>query len=210
MKDDTLIYSGLTGASLALAAAILLAALTGVAADSPAFWYFSRASGLVAYGLLWGSVVAGLLLSGRQLPKAIPPALVLEWHRTLSGMALGFAVFHALVLVGDRYIGFTLGDLLIPLSGNFEPLWVAGGQLALGLLAALLASSVWRRQLGNQAWRALHYTAFATYWLALAHALVLGSETTHPAVALYYLVTGASVLWLTTVRIFLREPQRGR
>jgi DMSO/TMAO reductase YedYZ heme-binding membrane subunit len=209
MKNDALAYSGVSGISLALALAILLAGLTGAAGDTPAFWYFSRASGLVAYGLLWGSVVAGLLLSGRQLRSALPPAVLLECHRTLSGLALGFAVFHGLVLVGDRSIGFSLRALLIPLSGHFEPLWVAVGQLALVLLAALLATSAWRRQLGNQTWRAFHYAAFATYWLALAHALVLGSETNNPTVALYYLVTGACVLWLTMVRIFLREPKRG-
>ena len=209
MNDGVMVFSGLGGASLAVALALVLAGLAGVTADTPAFWYFSRASGLVAYGLLWGSVVAGLLLSGRQLRQVIPPALAMEAHRVLSGMALGFSAFHALVLVGDRYIGFTLVTLLIPLSGSFEPLWVAGGQLSLCLLAALFASSVWRLRLGNATWRALHYAAFAAYWLALAHALVLGSEATHPAVGLFYIVTGGTVLWLTNVRILCRDVKRG-
>ena len=209
MKSDALTYSGLAGASLALALALVLAGLAGVAPETPAFWYFSRSAGLVAYGLLWGSVVAGLLLSGRQLRSAVPPALALEVHRTLSGLALGFSAFHALVLLGDRYIGFTLAAVLVPLCGSFQPLWVAGGQLSLVMLAALLASSVWRRQLGNSTWRAIHFGAFAAFWLALAHALVLGSDATHPAVAFYYLTTGATVLWLTTVRILCRESKRG-
>ena len=182
----------------------------GLTPETTAFWYLSRSAGLVAYTLLWLNVISGLLLSGRLLRQTLAPALIAQIHQTLSASALAFAVFHGLVLVGDRYAGLSLSDLLVPFSGSFHPVWMAGGQISALLLAALLVSSQLRKVLGNKAWRALHYTAFGAYWLALAHALALGSDTSQPAVWLFYAVSGISVLWLTTARILLREGSHGR
>lgn len=205
MRTDTAVYGGLAGSATAAGVAVIAVAVSGVAGETPAFWYLSRASGLVAYSLLWLSVVAGLFLSGRVGRELLPPRTAMELHQTVSGTALAFALFHGLVLTGDRFIGFGLLDVLVPLAGSFQPLWVAGGQVSLGLSAALLASSLLRRHLGNRLWRALHYGGFAAYWLALAHAIVLGSDTP----VLFYAVTAGSVLWLTTARILLRETPRG-
>lgn len=176
-----------------------------IAPETTAFWYLSRSAGMVAYTLLWLNVLTGLLLSGRMLRKKLKPALVAQIHQTLSASALAFAVFHGLVLVGDRYAGLHLSDLIVPFSGSFHPVCVAGGQISAWLVATVLVSSGLRKVLGNKAWRAVHYSAFAAYWLALAHALALGSDTSRPVVWIFYAVTGSSVLWLTSARILTRE-----
>ena len=194
------ITSGLAGA------AVLLGAL-GWAPEGRVFWWLSRSGGVVAYSLLWLNILSGLLLSGRWLRERLAPALIGQLHQTLSGLSLGFAAFHALILLGDRYIGFTLFDLIIPFQASFHPVWLVAGQLATALLAALILTSQWRKSLGNAAWRAIHLTAYGAYWLALAHALAIGSDLN--GLSLYYLLSGASVLWLTTARI-LPRVQRGR
>lgn len=203
--NDSLTYGALSGASLAAGLALLLLAGSGAAGDTPVFWYFSRASGVVSYLLLWVGMVAGLLLSGRMAQRALSPAVVLDVHRTLTGWAIGFAIFHGLVLVGDRSVGLTLAGLLVPFGGSYEPAWIAAGQLSACMLAALLASSVWRRQLGNRTWRALHFMGFGAYWLSLGHALALGSDTGRPAMVFLYALTGGVVVWLTSARIFARR-----
>ena len=67
------------------------------------FWYLSRASGVIAYALFWLAVVFGLLLSTR-LGKHFNAARVFALHQYLSLMAVGFAAFHAGILLADNYL----------------------------------------------------------------------------------------------------------
>ena len=209
MNADAKVFGSLSGIAATVALLLVSLGLSGMAPETKSFWFLSRASGMVAYLLLWLSVMAGLLISSRA-SSVVSPKLALEVHQMTSGTALAFAAFHGLVLTGDRFINLSLLELLLPLSSSYKPVWMAAGQIALILSAAVLASSSMRKSLGNKVWRALHYSAFFAYWLALAHALVLGSDTGRPAVAFFYAFTGVAVLWLTSIRIFVRETPRGR
>lgn len=210
MSTDKITYAALKGAVTAAALSLTAAGWLGwslgpEALVGHAYWNLSRAAGLVGYTLLWLSVVAGLLLSGRMARQNLSPKTVMALHQTLSGSALAFAFFHALVLTGDRYLNLSLAQILVPLASPYQRLWVGAGQLALVLLSAIAVSSHWRRRFGNKVWRLLHKSAFATYWLVLAHAIVVGSESTVPLVTLYYAFTATTVMWLTTSRILIRE-----
>ena len=209
MKSSATTYQSLTGIVAASALVLVASGVLGVMPETKAFWFLSRSSGLVAYGLLWLSVVAGLLISSRAR-QIVSPKWALEVHQMTSGTALAFALFHGLILTGDRYIRLGFWEVLVPGLSAYRPLWMAAGQVAALLLAAVLGSSLARRQFGNKLWRLLHYAAFLAYWLALSHALALGSEAKHPGVLGFYAVTGGVVLWLTTARIFIREGERGR
>jgi methionine sulfoxide reductase heme-binding subunit len=204
MRADSTVFGSLSGIITTAALLVVSVGISGVTPDTKAFWLLSRTSGLVAYLLLWLSVMAGLLISSRAT-SIVPPKRALGIHQMTSGTALAFAVFHGLVLAGDGYFNLSLLELIVPLTSAFKPVWMAAGQISLILLAAVLASSSMRRSLGNRAWRALHYSAFFAYWLALGHALVLGSDTGRPLIACLYAFTGVAVLWLTTIRIFVRE-----
>ncbi|MFA7480138.1 MAG: hypothetical protein WC314_06490 [Vulcanimicrobiota bacterium] len=203
MKTDTVVYAAIGGAAVAAATFTVAAGALRLTPDTSLFWYLSRSSGLVAYALLWLSTLAGLLMSGRA--RLLPGRTAMELHKMASGTALAFALFHGLVLSGDRYMNWSLSDLLVPLTTSYQPFWLAAGQLSLTFSVALLASSALRQSLGNKAWRVLHYIAFLAYWLALGHALVMGSDTGHPLVSGFYLLSGGSILWLTTARIWIRE-----
>ena len=209
MMSSSTTYQSFTGIVTASALVLVASGVLGVMPETKAFWFLSRSSGLVAYGLLWLSVVAGLLISSRAR-AIVSPKWALEVHQMTSGTALGFALFHGLILTGDRYIRLSVWEVLVPWVGTYRPLWMAAGQVAALLLAAVLGSSLARRRVGNRLWRLLHYSSFLAYWFALSHALALGSEAKHPAVLGFYAVTGAVVLWLTTARIFIREGERGR
>ncbi len=53
------VLGALVGLSLAVAGFIAGVGASGLAGETTSFWYLSRAAGLVAYALLWGSVVCG-------------------------------------------------------------------------------------------------------------------------------------------------------
>ena len=51
-------------------------------------------------------------------------------HEYVSLLGLAFAVFHAVIILGDHYINFTLLQLFVPFSTvEYRPFWVGMGQL---------------------------------------------------------------------------------
>ena len=198
-----LITFGLAGAGLLLGIGV-----TGLAGETKSFWYLSRAAGFVAYLLLWGSVVWGLLLSSKIGQRRLRPPALFDAHRFLSYVALGFAFFHGLVLMGDRYLSFPLNAVLVPFASEYKPTLVAMGQLALWLSLLVSLSFLVQKRIGWRAWRSLHYVSFAVYGLALMHSIWLGSESHLLAVKAMYLVTAEVVIFLTAYRISSRSRQR--
>lgn len=201
VAPGSLLLSAVVGISLAAGGFAIGVGATGLGEGSPWFWYLSRASGLVAYLLLWGSVMWGLLLStgmGRRMGRG---PLLVDVHQFLSTAAVGFAVFHGLVLLGDRYVSFPVLAILVPFAGDHEPWLVALGQVALWLSLFLIASFHLRRLLGGQVWRQLHYASFVVFGFACLHGLALGSESTTVWASLLYMGTLAPVLFLCFYRV---------
>lgn len=169
-------------------------------------WYMTRAAGIVAYGLLWLSVMFGLLSSTR-LARAWPRgALLTDIHEHVSLLAFAFSLLHALVLLADAQWGFSLKELLVPFLQSRDRLAVGIGQLALELLAVVTLSFYVRRRIGPALWRALHFAAFPIYALALAHAVIAGTDGSR--LAPYYLVTAGSMLLLLLYRLATASPVR--
>ena len=146
--------------------------------DSPkAYWYVARSGGVVAYALVWLSVVWGLLLS-TSLGKAIGKvASFVDVHRHVSVLSVVFSLGHALVLLGDQYIGYTLQTLFVPYaSTEYRPFEVALGQIAFyGLV--LVTGSFWVRQwTGQKVWRSIHYLSFVICVAVGLHAYWAGTD----------------------------------
>lgn len=193
---------------LAVAGFVLGVGAAGKAGETQSFWYLSRSAGLVAYLLLWGSVVWGLLLSARP-GRRLRPSALFDAHQFLSNAALGFAFFHALVLIGDRYASFPLAAILAPFAGTYKPALVALGQISLWLSLFLSLSFLIRRKIGQRAWRSFHYVSFVVYWMALLHSVAIGSDTNLLWVKWMYAGTGAAVAGLTVYRM-LRTSRDSR
>jgi predicted ferric reductase len=182
-----------------------------VGSEPKGFWYLSRASGWVAYALLWASMALGLGLTNR-LARLWPGApAAFELHQHVSLLALACTLFHALVLLGDRYVVYSLATLALPFaSTGYRPIAVGLGQLAFYTLAVVTLSFYVRRQLGHRGWRRIHYASFAVFLLALAHGLTSGTDSaTWWARALYW-SSGASLLYLTVYRILTRPSTASR
>lgn len=190
----------------ALALVVLPAVADAVAASMSApqpktWWYLSRASGLVSYALLSASMVLGLLLSSR-LAKAWPGAAqAFTLHEHASALGLAFALFHAIVLLGDRYASFTLAQIVLPFGAAYRPIAVGAGQLALYGTALLVGSFYVRRRIGQRAWRWIHFASFVTFALALWHGLGAGTDR---ALMIAAAATAAIVLFLTIDRVLVR------
>ena len=164
-----------------------------------AAWYLTRASGLVAYLLLSLSTIWGLLLSGKMVKKRIPPATALTLHNYLSWTSIGFTIFHAAVLLFDNYYRYTIATLLIPFIGPYLPIWVGLGVIALYLMLATSLSWYWRKKIGQNNWRKLHYLTFFAYLLTTLHGFMAGTDAAQ--LGIMFALSGIIVLFLTFYRI---------
>ncbi|MFN3285183.1 MAG: ferric reductase [bacterium] len=182
---------GAAGGALWAAPRAAAWAATLTAPETKAFWYASRSTGWVSYGLLWTATCLGLSLSGR-VTRGSTAALLAQLHRLSAGLALVFVAVHALSLLGDRYVRADLAGVLIPFRFPERSAWVGLGQLG-AYAASAVYGSIWlRRHTGYRFWRALHYAAFGAYGLATLHLLGAGTDVGPGAGTL--VVTSAAVV----------------
>jgi predicted ferric reductase len=171
--------------------------------DAPkAYWYLSRATAFVSLSLLWLSMALGLGITNKmaRLWPGAPAAFAL--HEYVSLLGLAFAVFHAIVILGDHYINFTLLQLFIPFSTvDYRPFWVGIGQLGFYTWAILALSFYIRPVIGQKSWRFLHYGSFGMYLLGIFHGLFSGTDTSAAWAQNYYWISAGSLLFLLIYRI---------
>lgn len=197
------------GATLALVLLPVLlpslgASLSGV--EPKAYWYLARISAMVAYGLLWGAMALGLLITNK-LARAWPGGpTAFDLHEFMSLLGLGFAVAHGLILLGDQYIGYSLAQVLVPFAAaGYRPLWVGLGQLGLYGWAVVAGSFYVRGRIGQRGWRRIHVLSFAVFALALGHGLASGTDSPALWAQALYGISGGSLLFLTCYRVLMRR-----
>ena len=187
-----------------VAAPGLLPALAASVSGATAYWYLGRVGGFVAYTLLWLSVAFGLLMTGKVARRWPGAQQALSIHQSISILALVYALFHALILLGDRYMGYTVANLLIPFaSTQYRPLWVGLGQVGFYLVVVLTLSFYLRKRIGPKGWRRLHYVSFGLYLLVTAHGLLAGTDARTPFALALYGITGLATYVLTVYRILV-------
>jgi predicted ferric reductase len=170
----------------------------------------SRASGLAAYGLLWLSMLLGLLMSGR-LSRIWPGGLeAFELHRFCSLLALGVTLLHVLVLTGDPRLGGSWVPLLSIGMLSAKAPWAWLGQLSMYATVVVVGSFYVRRWLSRQAWRLVHAASFALYLAALAHSVGATPDSSLPLLSAFYSISAALLVLLVLVRITVAVRSKRR
>ena len=115
-------------------------------------------------------------------------------------LAVGLTSVHFLVLLGDRYVGYSLDQLLVPFASVYRPLWIAFGIVAFYCLVVIALSWYIRNWIGPLAWRILHYGTYGLYLMALGHSIMCGSDTGQLWANLLYWLTFTILAGLTLWR----------
>jgi predicted ferric reductase len=167
-----------------------------------AFWFFSRGSALIAYGLLWLTMVLGVGVTNKMAARWPGLAKTNELHQYLSILGLAFGLFHGLILLGDQYSNFSLVQILLPFStSSYRPFAVGLGQMGFYLWILLLASFYMRRKIGVRTWRFIHYFSYMVFLSTLIHGLMAGTDAGMRATQIYYWITGGILLFLSVYRV---------
>ena len=164
-------------------------------------WYVARASGMVAFALLTTTVALGLVMSARARLRRWPRFAVEDVHRFASLLTWSFVGIHALALLADSYLPFSLADVVVPGIAPYRPLATALGVLAAELLAALALANLLRTRIPYRLWRRTHYLNFAVWLLALGHGVTSGSDSDTAWALGLYVLAASVIAGLTAWRV---------
>ena len=139
--------------------------------STTAFWYASRATGIVALLLLTAVLVLGILVNRQGRLPGLPRFAVTDIHRNLSLLAVTFIAIHVLTAVLDTYVHVPLLSAVIPFDSGYERLWLGLGAISLDLMLAMIVTSLLRGRMNRVVWRAIHLLAYASWPIAFAHGI---------------------------------------
>ena len=139
--------------------------------STTAFWYASRATGIVALLLLTAVLVLGILVNRQGRLPGLPRFAVTDIHRNLSLLAVAFIAVHVFTAVLDTYVHIPLLSAVIPFASGYERLWLGLGAISLDLMAAMIVTSLLRGRLNRVVWRAVHLLAYLSWPVAFAHSI---------------------------------------
>ncbi len=162
-------------------------------------WYATRGAGAVSMVLLSGVVVLGILSSLRFQSARWPRFLTTGLHRNISLLTLVFLALHIVTAVVDPFTHLGWLAAVVPFSSYYRTLWLGLGVIAVELLAAIVVTSLVRGFVGHGAWRAIHWLAYASWPLAIAHGLGTGTDSWSPWM---FGLTAACVLAVVTATIY--------
>jgi methionine sulfoxide reductase heme-binding subunit len=141
-----------------------------------AAWYAARGTGVVSLIMLSIVMVLGVgSRSGRPV-FGLPRFAVNLVHRNASLIAVVLLAIHVGTLLIDPYAQLHLVDVVVPFAAPYRTVWVGFGTVALDLVVALVVTSLLRARIGQQAWRVLHWLAYAAWPVAWIHGIGAGTD----------------------------------
>jgi sulfoxide reductase heme-binding subunit YedZ len=139
-------------------------------------WYTTRGAGAVSLILLSAVVVLGVLSVLRVESAGWPKFLTTGLHRNLALMAVVFLALHIVTAVIDPFTHLGWLTAVIPFSSYYRTFWLGLGTIAFELLAAIVVTSLIRGVIGQGAWRAVHWLAYASWPVAVIHGFGTGTD----------------------------------
>jgi ferredoxin-NADP reductase len=165
------------------------------------WWLASRAAGVVALLCIAVSVGIGLAMAGRVSRRPGLARALMSVHQQTALVGLVAIAVHGITLLGDKFMSPSIGDIAIPFTSTYEPLWTGLGVTA-GWLGAILGLSYWVRNLvGPALWRKLHRATVLVYVLSVAHTLGAGTDASEPWMLALLVATAAPILFLFLMRV---------
>jgi methionine sulfoxide reductase heme-binding subunit len=167
--------------------------------NSTSLWYATRASGIMALLLLTLTMVLGMTTTTRARARNWPGFAQQEMHRRISMIAVVFLGIHVLTSVLDTFVNISWAAVVIPFTSSYGRLWVGVGAISLDLMIAVFVTSLLRSRMRPGTWRAVHWLAYLSWPVALAHTFGMGTDSREGWVIVLGVVcvaaVGAALAW---------------
>ncbi len=144
--------------------------------NSTALWYATRATGLMALVLLTLTMVFGITTTTRAKARNWPGFAQQEMHRRISILCVAFLGIHVLTSVMDTFVNISWVAIVIPFASRYSGFWVGVGAIALDLMIAVFVTSLLRDRMRPSTWRAVHWLAYLSWPVAMAHTFGMGTD----------------------------------
>jgi len=161
------------------------------------WWYVTRAAGLTGYFLLWLSMAWGLAIANKILSPAIEGSFTYDFHEFLSLLGIGFVLLHVVVLLYDRFLPFSVPEVIIPFIDTYRPFWVGLGIIGFYLFLLVTITFYMRKTIGPKAFRSIHALSLVGYLGATLHGLFAGTDSALGMTKLLYAITFIVIVFLT-------------
>lgn len=187
--------------------------------DPHVWWYVSRVSALVAWGLMSFSVVWGVLLASRVFRGLDNPAWLKDLHKYLSTLTIVLATIHTTSLMLDPYVKFDAADIAIPGVATYDgatpviELALAVGVVAFWIMGAVYVTALFMDKLPRVIWKPIHYLSYLIFFAIGVHAAFAGSDVGtwwYGAISIFVVTMGmlALIIRLTVVALKDRRQER--
>jgi predicted ferric reductase len=144
-----------------------------------AFWYASRATGIVSLLLLTAVLVLGILVNRQGRLPGLPRFAAGSLHRNISLLAVAFIAVHVLTAVLDTYVSIPILAGVVPFASGYERGWLTLGAVSFDIMLAMIITSLLRGRLNRTLWRAVHLLAYLSWPVAFAHSIGSSRDLQH-------------------------------
>ena len=138
--------------------------------------------GLVAVGFATANICIGLMIWGRYSPVRNWPHRrfdVFRIHRWTGYATLAFTLLHPLPLLFSAKPPFRLVDIAFPVWSPQQPLENTIGAAALYLFVLVIATSIYRIEIGRHLWKRFHYLTYAAAACLFIHGILTDPNLNH-------------------------------
>jgi len=136
-----------------------------------AFWFASRATGVISLILFSLVAMLGILVNRQGRLPGLPRFAVTGLHRNLSLLTVAFLGTHIVTAIVDGYAHIPWLSTVVPFTSGYERFWIGLGTVAIDLFAALIVTSLLRDRLRPSVWRAIHWLAYVCYPVVVVHSM---------------------------------------
>ena len=168
------------------------------------WWYITRAAGLTGYLLTWLSMIWGFAVSTKLLQPVLDNTFTYDFHEHLSLLGLGFIALHVIVLLFDKFLPFSLLQILVPFRDSYRPFWVGLGIISFYVLLLVTFTFYLRQQIGVRAFRSIHVLSLLGYLGTTLHGLFAGTDSALPVAMWLYAGTFLTVIFLSMYWLIMR------
>lgn len=168
-------------------------------------WYIIRAAGLLSALLIILLMISGIGQVTGLTYRFIEPIKAWAIHKAMAIALLISLAIHVLFILFDKYMPFTLPQILVPFLSNYNNgttvlgLAIGGLAIAFGIFAMygvviIVASSLGWIDSRKTTWRWLHYVSYAVALLVFLHVLLAGTDVKYGTFRMAWVGLGVIVV----------------